>query len=95
MYYRMTRLHFEEDALGELVEWMTAQDKRLDEIDGLLTWDLARGGPTDGMIVASFRDEAAYTAAADEIASILNEMSQHLTDTPHGHDGTVVYSLDV
>jgi len=95
MYYRMTRLHFEEDALDGLVEWMTTQDRRLKDIDGLLTWDLARGGATDGMIIASYRDRAAYESAKDEIDSILEEMAPHLTDRPHGHDGTVAYSLDL
>lgn len=95
MYYRMTRLHFEEDALEELVGWMAAQEKRLEDIDGLLTWDLARGGATDGMVIASYRDEPAYAAAADAIDAIFDEMGRYLTDTPHGHDGTVIYSLDV
>lgn len=95
MYYRMTRLHFREDALEGLVGWMSAQEQRLEDIDGLLTWDLARGGATDGMIIASYRDQAAYEAAAEEVGAIFNEMSRHLTDTPHGHDGTVVFSMDL
>lgn len=94
MYYRMTRLHFEGEALDGLVDWTTAQEERLKEIDGLLSWDLARGGETDGMIIASYRDESAYQAVADELSSILDEMSEHLTAPPHGHDGTVVFSLD-
>ena len=95
MYYRMTRLHFEEDALDGLVEWMNTQEKRLVDIDGLLTWDIAQGGPTDGMIIASYRDQDAYQAAEREVATILEEMAPHLTDRPHGHDGTVVYTLDL
>ena len=90
----MTRLHFEENALEGLVEWMTAQEKRLVDIDGLLTWDFARGGARDGMIIASYRDQTAYEAAEAEVTAIFDEMSSHLTGQPHGHDGTVVYSLD-
>ena len=95
MYYRMTRLHFAEDALEGLVGWMNAQEQRLEDIDGLLTWDLARGGATDGMVIASYRDQTAYEAAADEVQAIFDEMSEHLTDAPHGHDGTVVFSMDL
>jgi hypothetical protein len=95
MYYRMTRLHFTEEALEGLVGWMGAQEQRLEDIDGLLTWDLARGGATDGMVIASYRDQAAYEAAAGEVGAIFEEMSMHLTDAPHGHDGTVVFSMDL
>jgi len=90
----MTRLHFDENALEGLVAWMNTQEKRLVDIDGLLTWDFARGGATDGMIIASYRDQTAYESAKDEVTAIFDEMSQHLSDRPHGHDGTVVYSLD-
>lgn len=92
MYYRMTRLHFKEDAIQDLVDWLTAQRERIEDIDGLLFWDLARGGQTDGMIIAAYREESAYQASADVVASVLEEMTVHLTDTPHGHDGTVLVS---
>jgi hypothetical protein len=47
------------------------------------------------MVIASYRDQAAYEAAAGEVGAIFEEMSMHLTVAPHGHDGTVVFSMDV
>lgn len=92
MYYRMTRLHFEEDTLQDLVDWLEAQKERIESIDGLMFWDLARGGRADGMVIAGYRDESAYQASSDVVTSIFEEMTVHLTNTPHGHDGTVVLS---
>lgn len=44
------------------------------------------------MVIAAYEDEASYQAASGLVASVLEEMGQYLTDTPHGHDGTVVVS---
>ena len=92
MYYRMTRFHFEEDSFPALVEWAESIRGRIEAIDGLVFADLIRGGATDGMVIAAYQNEEGYQAASDLVATLLDEMTTHLTAAPHGHDGTVIVS---
>jgi hypothetical protein len=66
---------------------------RVDAIGGLRFAEFAKTGEGEGMIIAAYRSEADYQAGAEEIASILGELTRLLTSTPHGHEGTVVLSF--
>ena len=45
MFYRMTRLHFDEDRFDELRDWAHSVRPRLESLGGLLFADLVRGAP--------------------------------------------------
>jgi hypothetical protein len=65
---------------------------RVEAIGGLMFAELAKTGDGEGMIIAAYRSEADYQAVAADVASILGELAQLLTSTPHGHEGTVILS---
>ena len=92
MYYRMTRLHFEEDHFNDLIALSESLRDRVESIAGLKVADLAKTGEGEGMIIAAYEEESDYQAASGEVAAILDEMAVYLTSTPHGHQGTVVLS---
>ena len=93
MYYRMTRLHWSEDRFDDVLSLMESLRDRVEALDGLIFADLARTGDGEGMIIAGYGSEADYQIASGEVASILGELAQLLTSTPHGHEGTVVLSF--
>ena len=93
MYYRMTRLHWSEDRSDDVLSLMESLRDRVEALDGLIFADLARTGDGEGMIIAGYGSEADYQIASGEVASILGELAQLLTSTPHGHEGTVVLSF--
>lgn len=88
----MTRLHYEEDQFDELTAWAETIRDRVQSIDGLLFADLVRTGPGEGMVMAGYDDESDFEGARDTVMAIFDDMSRFLTDTPHGHAGTVVTS---
>jgi hypothetical protein len=45
LFYRMTRLHFDDDRFGELIDWAESAKPRVQEITGLVFADIARTGP--------------------------------------------------
>ena len=93
MFYRMIRLHWNEDDYEELVSLAETLRDRVEGIDGLVFAELAKTGKGEGMIIAAHRSESAYQAVADEVASVLGDLGRLLTSTPHGHEGTVVLSF--
>lgn len=93
MFYRMTRLRFDEDDFDDLMALAESLRGRIEAIAGLEFVDLAKTGAGEGMFIAAYRDEADYVAAAGEVAEIVGEMTEVLTSTPHGHEGTVVLSF--
>ncbi len=92
MFYRMTRLHWDEDRYEDVLSLAESMRSRVEAISGLLFAELARTGLGEGMIIAAYRSEADYQAASAEVASILEGLTRLLTSTPHGHQGTVVLS---
>lgn len=93
MFYRMTRLHFEEDEFEALMHLAESLRGRIEGIVGLEFADLAKTGEGEGMMITAYRDEADYVTAAGEVAEILGALTEVLTSTPHGHEGTVVLSF--
>jgi hypothetical protein len=93
MYYRMTRLHWDENEFDALMTWARSIGDRVEGIDGLKFADLVRTGDGQGMVMAGYETEDHYRAASGTVASILEEMSDFLTDTPHGHEGASVLSF--
>lgn len=92
MFYRMTRLHFEEDRFDDLIAVSESLRDRVESIPGLKFADLAKTGEGEGMIIAAYEQESDFQAASGEVAAILDEMAVYLTATLHGHQGTVVLS---
>jgi hypothetical protein len=92
MFYRMTRLHFEEDRFDDLISLSESMRDRVEAIGGLKFADFAKTGEGEGMIIAAYEDESDYHAASGEVTAVLGEMATYLTSTPHGHEGTVVLS---
>ncbi len=92
MFYRMTRIHFDEGRFDDLVNWAESVRQRVEAIDGFMFADLVRTGEGEGMVVAAYDSEADYQAAADTVAEVLGEMGSFLTSAPHTHAGTVALS---
>lgn len=92
MYYRMTRLHWDEERFDDLIEWAATVRERVEKIEGLLFADLVRTGAGQGMVMAGYRREDDFEAASATVLGIIEEMSEFLSDTPHGHAGNVVLS---
>ena len=93
MFYRMTRLHWNEDDYEDVLSAAESTRDRVEAIDGLLFAELAKTGDGEGMIIAAYRSESDYQAASAEVSSILGELARLLTSTPHGHQGTVALSF--
>ncbi|MDX1468697.1 MAG: hypothetical protein R3258_05100 [Acidimicrobiia bacterium] len=93
MYYRMTRLHWRPEDYDGVVSRAAALQSRIESIQGLLFAELIDTGEGEGMIIAAYRSEADYRTAADEVASIFDDLDEMLTATPHGHEGTSVLSF--
>ena len=90
MYYRMTRLHWDEDRYDDLVAWAANVEQRVEAIDGLLFAGLVRSGPDNGMLIAAYESETAATNAGR--SQLMAELTAFLNRPPHGHEGTVVQS---
>jgi hypothetical protein len=93
MFYRMTRLHWNEDDYEDLLTAAESLRGQVEAIEGLLFAELAKTGDGEGMIIAAYRSESDYQTASDQVASILGELDRVLTSTPHGHQGTVALSF--
>ena len=93
MFYRMTRLHWDEDDYEELLSTAESMRDRVEAIDGLMFAELAKTGEGEGMIIAAYRSESDYQAASAQVASILDDLDRLLTSTPHGHQGSVALSF--
>lgn len=90
MFYSMTRLHYPEEGLDELLELAGRASGRLREVPGLRRADFVSTGDGEGMLMAIFDDEEAHEAAADMVGTFLAEIDEFLTSPPHGHEGKVV-----
>ena len=93
MFYRMTRLHWNEDDYEDVLSVAESMRDRVEVIDGLVFAELAKTGEGEGMIIAAYRSESGYQAVAAEVSSILGGLAGLLTSTPHGHQGTVALSF--
>ena len=93
MFYRMTRLHWNENNYQDVLSVAESMRDRIEAIDGLLFAELAKTGEGEGMIIAAYRSESDYMAASAEVSSILQGWARLLTSTPHGHQGTVALSF--
>lgn len=93
MFYRMTRLHFDDTNFEDMTTWAESVRARVERIDGFLFADLVRTGPGEGMMVAAYQSEASFQAAASTIAEVVGEMAQFLTSPPHTHAGTAALSF--
>ena len=92
MFYRMTRLHFDESRFAELTAWAETIRPRVEAVDGFLFADLVQTGEGSGMVIAAYSSESAFSAASDTVAEVMGEMSEYLTSAPHTHAGTVALS---
>lgn len=79
MYYRITRLHFEEERFEDLLSHADSLRDRVERMSGLRFTDLAKTGEGEGMIIAAFDSKRAYQDVADEAAAILGELSSPIS----------------
>jgi hypothetical protein len=93
MFYRMTRLHFDEDRFEELLESAAALRDSVEGIAGLRFADLIKTGEGEGMIISSYHDSLTFQASAGVETAVLDELATLLTSTPHGHEGSVVLAF--
>ena len=88
MFYRLSRLHFDDDRFGELIAWAESAKPRVQEITGLVFADIARTGSGEGMILAGYDSEEDYESARSTVADLFEKMAPYLTDRPHTHAGS-------
>lgn len=93
MFYRMSRIHFDDSRFDELVAWAETVKPRVSDVAGLVFADIARTGPGEGMILAGYRSESDYEAVQGDVAELFEDMAQYLTDRPHTHAGTSDFSF--
>lgn len=97
MFYRVTRYEFEESHQGDIAAWVDTKTEAVRSIEGLIAVDVFNAGPGEGVIVASYEDEAAFAAASATIAAVLGELGSFLTGPPRTWDGVPFWTtrLDV
>jgi heme-degrading monooxygenase HmoA len=88
MFYRFTRIHFENDRYSDLLNWADSIRDRVEAIEGFEFAELCQSGQGEGMIIAAYRSEADFDAAADVAADVMAGIAQFLTAEPHTHAGT-------
>jgi hypothetical protein len=93
VFYRMSRLHFDDDRFSELLEWAESIRPKVQQIEGLVFADIARTGSGEGMVIAGYESEADFDAVRDEVSGIIDEMVEYLTDRPHTHAGSSEFSF--
>ena len=93
MFYRVTKYDFEDGRFEEILAWGETVRATIEGIDGILFVDSFRSAPGEGMIVAAYESEAAFTAASETVMSVLGDMGQFMTSPPHTHSGTVDLSF--
>lgn len=93
MFYRMSRLHFDDDRFDELLAWAESVKPRVQGIDGLVFADIARTGSGEGMILAGYESESDFETAKETVSGLFDEMAEYLTDRPHTHAGSSDFSF--
>ena len=93
MFYRMSRLHFDDERFDELLVWAESAKPRVQQISGLVFADIARTGFGEGMILAGYQSESDFEAAQETVMGLFDEMAQYLTDRPHTHAGSANFTF--
>jgi len=93
MFYRVTKYNFDDERYDEILAWGESVRAKIEGIDGMLHVDIYRSAPGEGMIVAAYASEDAFTAASETVSSVLGDMAQFMTGAPHTHSGTVEMSF--
>jgi hypothetical protein len=91
MFYRMSRLHFDEEQFDDLLAWAESAKPRVDQISGLVFADIARTGTGEGMILAGYENESDFNTAKETVTGLFDEMAEYLTDWPHTHAGSAIF----
>jgi heme-degrading monooxygenase HmoA len=93
MFTRVTKYNFEDERFDEILAWGETVRASIEDINGLRHVDVFRSAPGEGMIVAVYQDEAAFTAVSETVTAVLGEMGQFMTSPPHTYSGTVDQSF--
>ncbi len=93
MYYRVTKINFDADRFDEIVAWGETKRAAIEGIERLWHVDVFRSERGEGMIVAAYESEAAFTAVSETVTALLGDTAQFMTSTPHVHAGTVDQSF--
>ena len=82
MFYRVTTYQFTPGSEGDIAAWVDTKTDEVRAIEGLIAVDVFNAAPGNGVIVASYEDEAAFEAAAGTVAAVLGELASFLTGPP-------------
>jgi len=93
LFYRMSRLHFEDENYHELLAWAESVKPRVGEIQGLVFADIAHTGSGEGMILAGYESESDFEVARSIVSELFDEMAGFLIDRPHTHAGSSEFSF--
>jgi quinol monooxygenase YgiN len=92
MFYRITTYSHPEHRQDEIVAWVQGKTEEVRAIDGLVAVDVFQALPNEGVIVASYDDEAAFVAASGTVKAILGELAQFLSGPPVTLSGTAFWT---
>jgi len=93
VFYRMSRLHFDDDRFEDLLAWAESVKPRVEEIQGLVFADIARTEVGAGMILAGYESESDFESARATVSELFDEMAGFLADRPHTHAGSSEFSF--
>lgn len=88
MFYRVSTYEYPEDRQAEIETWAHTKTELVRRIDGLIAVDVFEAVPGEGVIVASYEDEAAFSGGSATVKSVLGDMAQFLTAAPVTASGT-------
>jgi len=87
-YYRLTRIHFDDDRYDGLLDWSETVRDDVEAIDGLEFAALCRSGSGEGMVTAAYASEDDFSRATGVVARVMGGIAEYLTSEPHMHAGT-------
>jgi hypothetical protein len=93
MFYRVTKYNFDDERYDDILAWGETVRAKIEGIDGMLYVDAYRSAPGEGMIVAAYESENAFSAASATVSEVLSGMGQFMSGAPHTHSGTVEMSF--
>ena len=93
MFYRMSRLHFDDDRFADLLAWAQTVQRQVQDIQGLVFAGIVRTRAGEGRIVAAYEAETDFEAASEVVADLFEGAATYLNDHPHTHAGSSAFSF--
>ena len=94
MYLRVTTYGFDESRFDEFLAKADATLRDdLKGVDGLESVHSCRISEGQGMIVATYENEASAVAAQPKIQAIFGEMAEFMTSPPEVKEGNAIWTM--